>query len=103
MKRINEYKKLFQIENEIDLASLKLIYRKLVKQWHPDKFQDDDPMKEEANIMGRQVTASHQKQRKLTWQNITKPSWSVALQISNIKDYFWKSRLPMARVMSISE
>jgi len=56
MKRINEYKKLFQIENEIDLASLKLTYRKLVKQWHPDKFQDDDPMKEEALIMGRQVT-----------------------------------------------
>ncbi len=56
MKRINEYKKLFQIENEIDLASLKLTYRKLVKQWHPDKFQDDDPLKVEANIMGRQVT-----------------------------------------------
>ena len=56
MKRINEYKKLFQIENEIDLASLKLTYRKLVKQWHPDKFQDDDPLKEEAKIMGRQVT-----------------------------------------------
>ena len=56
MKRINEYKKLFQIENEIDLASLKLTYRKLVKQWHPDKFQDGDPLKEEANVMGRQVT-----------------------------------------------
>lgn len=56
MKRINEYKKLFQIENEIDLAELKTTYRKLVKQWHPDKFQDDDPMKEEALIMARQVT-----------------------------------------------
>ena len=56
MKRINEYKKLFQIESEIDLASLKLTYRKLVKQWHPDKFQDGDPLKEEANVMGRQVT-----------------------------------------------
>jgi len=56
MKRINEYKKLFQIENEIDLAALKLTYRKLVKQWHPDKFQDEDPLKEEALVMGRQVT-----------------------------------------------
>ncbi len=56
MKRINEYKKLFQIENEINLAELKLTYRKLVKQWHPDKFQDDDPLKEEALVMGRQVT-----------------------------------------------
>lgn len=56
MKRINEYKKLFQIENEIDLAALKLTYRKLVKQWHPDKFQDEDPLKEEALVMGRKVT-----------------------------------------------
>jgi curved DNA-binding protein CbpA len=56
MKRINEYKKLFQIESQIDLAELKQTYRKLVKQWHPDKFQDGDPLKEEAAIMGRQVT-----------------------------------------------
>lgn len=56
MKRIKEYKKLFQIENEIDLTELKLSYRKLIKQWHPDKFQDDDPLKEEALFMGRQVT-----------------------------------------------
>jgi hypothetical protein len=26
-----------------------------VKQWHPDKFQDGDPLKEEAAEMGRQV------------------------------------------------
>ena len=55
MKRINEYKKVFQIEYEIDLAALKLTYRKLVKQWHPDKFQEGDPLKEEAAIKGRQV------------------------------------------------
>jgi len=55
MKRINEYKKLFQIESEIDLVALKLTYRKLVKQWHPDKFQDDDPLKEEATLMGQSV------------------------------------------------
>jgi hypothetical protein len=55
MKRINEYKKVFEIENEIDLAALKLTYRKLVKQWHPDKFQEGDPLREEATIKGRQV------------------------------------------------
>lgn len=55
MKRINEYKKLFEIEKEIDLAELKLKYRKLVKQWHPDKYQEGDPMKDEATFMGRQV------------------------------------------------
>lgn len=55
MKRISEYKKMFEIENEIDLSELKTKYRTLVKQWHPDKFQDDDPMKIEAEQMGRRV------------------------------------------------
>ena len=55
MKRISEYKKLFQIDQNIDLAELKLSYRKLVKQWHPDKFQDDDPLKEEAALMGQKI------------------------------------------------
>jgi len=55
MKRINEYKKLFLIEKEIDLTSLKSTYRKLVKQWHPDKFFEGDPLREEAAIMGQRV------------------------------------------------
>lgn len=55
MKRIGEYKKLFQIENEVNLGELKSAYRKLVKQWHPDKYQDGDPMKEEAEVMGQKV------------------------------------------------
>ncbi len=55
MKRINEYRKVFEIENEIDLTALKLTYRKLVKQWHPDKFQEGDPLREEATIKGQQV------------------------------------------------
>ena len=52
MKRINQYKKLFQIEDQIELGALKTRYRNLVKQWHPDKFQDDDPLKIEAEQMG---------------------------------------------------
>ncbi len=40
MKRINQYKKLFNVEKETNLKQLKKIYRGLVKEWHPDKFQD---------------------------------------------------------------
>jgi len=42
MKRINEYKKLFNIEGAINLKELKTTYRGLVKEWHPDKFQDKE-------------------------------------------------------------
>lgn len=55
MKRINEYKKLFGVEKEIDLKELKKSYRNLVKEWHPDKFQDEDVLKEEAEIHSRRI------------------------------------------------
>ncbi len=55
MKRINEYKKLFNVEKEIDLKQLKTSYRNLVKDWHPDKFLDGDERKEEAELKSRQI------------------------------------------------
>ena len=55
MKRIKEYKTLFNVEGALELSDLKKTYRGLVKQWHPDKFQDDDDRKEEAQLMGQKV------------------------------------------------
>ena len=57
MKRINEYKKLFNIETiaSIELRQLKKTYRNLVKEWHPDKFQESDPKAEEARIVSLKV------------------------------------------------
>ena len=55
MKRINEYKKLFNVENTIDLKELKSTYRNLVKEWHPDKFQADDEKAMEAELKSRQI------------------------------------------------
>ena len=55
MKRINEYKKLFGVESEIELKALKKSYRNLVKEWHPDKFQDGDALQEEAEIKSRKI------------------------------------------------
>lgn len=55
MKRINEYKKLFGIENEIDLKTLKKNYRNLVKEWHPDKFQNGDKLQAEAEEQSRKI------------------------------------------------
>lgn len=55
MKRINQYKKMFSVENNIELKSLKTSYRKLVKEWHPDKFQEGDAKREEAEIKSREI------------------------------------------------
>lgn len=55
MKRINEYKKLFGVEKELELKTLKKSYRDLVKEWHPDKFQDGDDQQLEAETQSRRI------------------------------------------------
>ena len=55
MKRINEYRKLFNAEPGTDLKELKTTYRNLVKEWHPDKFTAGDEMAKEAELKSRQI------------------------------------------------
>ena len=55
MKRINQYKKLFNVEHEIELPALKKTYRNLVKEWHPDKFQKGDDKAVEAEVKSREI------------------------------------------------
>lgn len=59
MKRINEYKKLFNVEAQIELSDLKKTYRGLIKEWHPDKFQDGDDKAIEAEEMSRQIVDAY--------------------------------------------
>jgi molecular chaperone HscB len=42
MKRISTYKEVFKVEGPLNLKDLKTTYRSLVKEWHPDKFQDEE-------------------------------------------------------------
>lgn len=55
MKRINEYKKLFNVEDTLPLNELKKTYRDLIKQWHPDKFQSDDALAAEAELKSQKI------------------------------------------------
>jgi DnaJ-class molecular chaperone len=41
MKKIIESRKLLGVDKTIPLGELKTLYRNLMKDWHPDKFQDE--------------------------------------------------------------
>jgi len=58
MWRINEYKKMFNLESEIDLKELKKRYRTLMKDWHPDKFLEADK-KEEASEKSQKIIEAY--------------------------------------------
>ena len=55
MKRIHQYKKLFGVNKTIELKTLKVTYRNLIKEWHPDKFQEGDPKRSEAETKSRTI------------------------------------------------
>ena len=59
MKSVNEYKKLFKVEGEIDLKELKTTYRGLVKEWHPDKFQSEDEKEEAGEVSQKIIDGYH--------------------------------------------
>ena len=94
MKRINEYKKLFNIEGAIDLKELKTTYRGLVKEWHPDKFLDEEK-KEEANLMSTKIIDGYHflvsispKTKESNLEEFTK-----TITESRVDDYHHKSML----------
>jgi hypothetical protein len=42
MKKITDYRKLLGVTEAAELKDLKTIYRNVMKECHPDKFQDDE-------------------------------------------------------------
>ena len=53
MKKINDYRKLFGVTPNATLAELKTIYRNFMKTNHPDKIQDNEEAKLEAEESSR--------------------------------------------------
>jgi len=59
MKRIIEARKLFNITKESNLTELKSIYRNLMKEWHPDKFVNEEDRKEEAALKSKEIIEAY--------------------------------------------
>lgn len=94
MKRINEYKKLFDVEADTDLKTLKSTYRNLVKEWHPDKFQEDDD-KTEAELKSRQIIDAYHFLVSIAPETIAanREEYDQTITESNIADYRHKGLL----------
>lgn len=55
MKRLLEYRKLYDATPTTDLKQLKTTYRNLVKEWHPDKFPAGHEKAAEADQKSQQI------------------------------------------------
>src|SRR5690606_21320798 len=61
MKRILESKKIFNVTSTstIKLSDLKTAYRNLMKEWHPDKFREDDTKLAEAEAQSKRIIEAY--------------------------------------------
>ncbi len=59
MKKIDDYRKLLGVNKTSTLKELKSVYRGLMKDVHPDKFQDDEEGKTEAEEKSRNIIEAY--------------------------------------------
>lgn len=59
MKKIADYRKLLGVQKDAELKELKTIYRNLMKDWHPDKFQESEEAKVEAEHKSKEIIEAY--------------------------------------------
>src|ERR1035437_9425434 len=59
MKKIIGYRKLLGVQENAELQELKSVYRNLMKNWHPDKFQDNDDLRTEAEARSKHIIEAY--------------------------------------------
>jgi curved DNA-binding protein CbpA len=59
MKKIVEYRKLMGANKDIKLNELKTLYRNFMKEYHPDKFNDSDEGKLQAEEKSKQIIEAY--------------------------------------------
>jgi hypothetical protein len=91
MKKINDYRKLFEATPVSTLADLKTTYRNFMKAYHPDKFQDETA-KAEAEEKSREMIEAYHFLVSIAPETIEglMPKFKETIMASNISDYQWK-------------
>lgn len=94
MKRINEYRKLFETDDTATLKELKTRYRNLVKEWHPDKHASNPEQAEKAEEMGRKIIDGYHFLVSIAEETIAKgkEEYEASLE-AGIDDFYHKSML----------
>ena len=59
MKKIEQYRRLLAVSKDAELKELKTIYRNLMKECHPDKFQDNHEDKLEAEKKSKTIIEAY--------------------------------------------
>jgi curved DNA-binding protein CbpA len=95
MKRIERHRAILGVDEKATLNDLKKVYRKIMMEWHPDKFQESDDAKKMAEEKSAKLIASyhflvsiHSETREATFTEYT-----TTTNEASIDDFEYKSEI----------
>lgn len=59
MRKVIEYRKLLGVDKTVTLAELKSLYRNFMKEFHPDKIQDNEELKLEVEEKSKRIIEAY--------------------------------------------
>lgn len=95
MKRITEYRKFLGVDKTSDLKDLKSVYRNLMKEWHPDKFQDSDDQKLEAEEKSKKLIEAYHFLVSIAPETIEQalPEYTATVAASPISNFSFEKQI----------
>jgi len=95
MKKISDYKKQFSVTPETTLKDLKSTYRNLMKEWHPDKFANDEVQLAEAEAQSKNIIAAYHFLVSIAPETISSQleEYTETITNSGIEDFSFKKQV----------
>jgi len=95
MKKIVEYRKLLGVNEKAELQELKTVYRSLMKNWHPDKFQESAESKLEAEEKSKTIIEAYHFLVSIApeTRNQSLAEYTLTTSTSGIADFEYKSQV----------
>ena len=105
MKKIVDYRKLLGVTENAELQELKTVYRSLMKNWHPDKFQESPEQKLEAEEKSKSIIEAYHFLVSIApeTRNQSLAEYQVTTATSPIADFEYKSQVLTISFMDGSE
>lgn len=93
MKKIVDYRKLLGVSKETSLKEMKTIYRNLMKEFHPDKIQDNEALKLEVEEKSKTIIEAYDFLVSIAPETVEQmlPEYTQTITSANITDYQYKS------------
>ncbi len=94
MKKIIDARSLLGVDKNADLNQLRTVYRNMMKDWHPDKFQSDASEKTEAEEKSKHIIEAYHFLVSIAPETAANalPQYLETINTATLADFSYKSQ-----------